>query len=241
MGKLFYRHLLHNTAILVIKSLATSKIKHKFAITNLPTRQTRNDTSINLKTETIMKKIIALAILMLSSVATFAQQSVGTFSIQYKAGLNIADLTDEYGSDPRLGLVAGVEFMYQASSLLGVSFGALYSMQGSKDDGITAKLDYINIPILANLYAAKGFAIKLGLQPGFNINTKLSSNGSSVNIDTYRISGNTVELSTVVGMSYECKSLVIDCRYNIGLTRVVNGFDDRNRVIQITLGYKVPL
>lgn len=77
-----------------------------------------------------MKKLIAIAALLISSVATFAQQPVGSFSIQPKVGLNIASLTKADDSDPRFGVVAGAEFMYQASDMLGVSFGALYSMQG---------------------------------------------------------------------------------------------------------------
>ena len=77
-----------------------------------------------------MKKLIAIAALMLSSVATFAQQAVGSISIQPKLGLNIASITKGEDTDPRFGVVAGAEFMYQASDILGVSFGALYSMQG---------------------------------------------------------------------------------------------------------------
>lgn len=36
-----------------------------------------------------MKKIMLVAALMLSSVATFAQHAVGSFNIQPKVGLNI--------------------------------------------------------------------------------------------------------------------------------------------------------
>lgn len=52
-----------------------------------------------------MKKIMLVAALMLSSVATFAQHAVGSFNIQPKVGLNIANLTDYSKSDARLGLV----------------------------------------------------------------------------------------------------------------------------------------
>ena len=42
-------------------------------------------------------------------------------------------------------------------------------------------MDYVNIPILANFYVAKGFAVKVGIQPGFLVNdkVKVSSNGVS--------------------------------------------------------------
>lgn len=36
----------------------------------------------------------------------------------------------------------------------------------------TYKLNYINLPVLANVYVAPGFAVKLGLQSAFCINNK---------------------------------------------------------------------
>lgn len=121
-----------------------------------------------------MKKLIAIAALLISSVATFAQQPVGSFSVQPKVGLNIASLTKADDTDSRL--VAGAEFIYQASDMLGLILGVLYSMQGctateNKVD-YTYKLNYINLPVLANVYVAPGFAVKLGLQSAFCINNK---------------------------------------------------------------------
>lgn len=69
-----------------------------------------------------MKKLIVIAALLISSVATFAQQPVGSFSVQPKVGLNIASLTKADDTDPRFGLVAGAEFMYQASDIRHVGF-----------------------------------------------------------------------------------------------------------------------
>lgn len=192
-----------------------------------------------------MKKLIAIAALMLSSVATFAQQAVGSISIQPKLGLNIASITKGDDTDPRFGLAAGAEFMYQASDILGVSFGALYSMQGCKGkaEGIDAtfKTDYINIPILANVYVAKGLAVKLGLQPGFCVNNKvkLEANGTTIEGDSF--DENTVDLSMPIGLSYEFDNIVIEGRYNFGLTKVWKDMDNKNSVFQFTVGYKLPL
>lgn len=198
-----------------------------------------------------MKKLIAIAALLISSVATFAQQPVGSFSIQPKVGLNIASLTKVDDSDPRFGLVAGAEFMYQASDMLGVSFGALYSMQGCKGKATenkvdcTLKLDYINVPVLANVYVAPGFAVKLGLQPAFCINNKIKgkSGGSSVEIDGDELflDENTFDLSMPIGLSYEFSNFVIEGRYNFGLTKAYKDVDSKNSVFQFTVGYKLPL
>lgn len=197
-----------------------------------------------------MKKLIAIAALLISSVATFAQQPVGSFSIQPKVGLNIASLTKADDTDPRFGLVAGAEFMYQASDMLGVSFGALYSMQGctgttdelGKDVDATLKLDYINIPILANVYVAPGFAVKLGLQPAFCINNKIKGKSGSTSVQTDGIfDENTFELSMPIGLSYEFSNFVIEGRYNFGLTKAFKDMDNKNSVFQFTVGYKLPL
>ena len=192
-----------------------------------------------------MKKLIAIAALLISSVATFAQQPVGSFSIQPKVGLNIASLTKADDTDPRFGLVAGAEFMYQASDMLGVSFGALYSMQGCKNTiegvDVTTKLDYVNVPILANVYVVKGLAVKLGLQPGFNVSHKLSVAKGSTSGSTDIPGVKSVDFSIPVGLSYEFNNFVIDGRYNFGVTKVADDADSKNSVFQFTLGYKFAL
>lgn len=112
-----------------------------------------------------------------ATTASFAQWREGSLTIQPKIGLNVANVSDGDGSDNRIGLALSAEFEYRLSPVFSLSAGALYSMQGCKgvveyDEGnsgeLTAKLDYINIPILANVYVAKGLAVKLGVQPGFN-------------------------------------------------------------------------
>ena len=40
-----------------------------------------------------MKKILLTAVVMLASVASYAQQAVGTFTLQPKIGMNVASLT----------------------------------------------------------------------------------------------------------------------------------------------------
>lgn len=112
-----------------------------------------------------MKKILLMAVVMLASVASYAQQAVGTFTLQPKIGMNVASLTKCDGCDPRIGLAAGVEAEYQATDIFSVSAGLIYSMQGNKakEEGVTltTKLDYINIPILANVYVTRVWLLSL--------------------------------------------------------------------------------
>ena len=186
-----------------------------------------------------------MAVVMLASVASYAQHAVGSFTLQPKIGMNIADLTDVEKSDARIGLAVGAEFEYQLTDIVSVSAGALYSMQGCKDDEVTVKLDYINVPLLANVYVAKGFAVKLGLQPSFKVNYKYSGNGASFDGDEmdWAPKANGVDLSIPVGVSYEYNNFVLDGRYNFGVTKAFDSKAEKskNSVFQITLGYKFDL
>lgn len=225
-----------------------------------------------------MKKLLVMAAMVLSSVGAFAQQPVGTITIQPKIGLNCASATShELGHgvnldfDYKAGFVGGAEVEYQATPKLGISGGILYSMQGAKYSGnlgdlegwegaenvkdVKFNFDYLNIPVLANIYVGKGLALKAGVQFGFNINNKMKIGSISVNwndlIDEiqkeeyYDLGGvgkvKTFDFSIPVGASYEYQNFVLDARYNIGVTKVIDGLDCRNSVFQLTLGYKFKL
>lgn len=154
-------------------------------------------------------------------------------------------ITDGDDADPRIGLAAGAEFEYGLTDNIGLSAGVLYSMQGVKtiivDDDCTSKLDYLNVPILANFYVAKGFAVKLGVQPGFKLSSKAKFKGSGgskeVDVDGFK----SVDLSIPVGVSYQYQNIVFDARYNWGVTNIVEDSDSKHSVFQITVGYKFSL
>lgn len=192
-----------------------------------------------------MKKILLMAVVMLASVASYAQQAVGTFTLQPKIGMNVASLTKSDGADPRIGLAAGVEAEYQATDIFSISAGLIYSMQGNKYEvkSVTAtqKLDYINIPILANVYVVKGLAVKLGIQPAFNVSDKVKFSGGGSSLENEDLGAESFDFSIPVGLSYEYSNVVFDARYNFGVTKVWDGGDPMNSVFQITLGYKFAL
>ena len=192
-----------------------------------------------------MKKLFLAVVAMMISAATFAQNEVGQLTIQPKVGVNIANITDVDDADPRIGLAAGAEFEYGLTDNIGLSAGVLYSMQGVKTiivgDDCTSKLDYLNVPILANFYVAKGFAVKLGVQPGFKLSSKAKFKGSGgskeVDVDGFK----SVDLSIPVGVSYQYQNIVFDARYNWGVTNIVEDSDSKHSVFQITVGYKFSL
>ena len=49
------------------------------------------------------------------------------------------------------------------------------------------------------------------------------------------------DLAIPVGLSYQYQNIVLDARYNWGVTKITDGADSKNSVFQITLGYKFSL
>ena len=117
----------------------------------------------------------------------------------------------------------------------------------------TLKMDYVNVPILANFHVAQGLAVKVGIQPGFLINDKVevSANGFSAEVElkeSYRALGVDADIPSVdfaipLGVSYEYSHVVLDARYNFSLTNAISvlGESTKHSVFQITLGYKFSL
>lgn len=193
-----------------------------------------------------MKKLFLAVVAMMVSAATFAQNEAGLITIQPKVGVNIANITDAVGADPRIGLAAGAEFEYGLTDNIGLSAGVLYSMQGAKasEESVdyTLKLDYLNVPILANFYVAKGLALKLGVQPGFKLSSKVKGEASGVTAELEVEDGvKSIDLSIPVGLSYQYQNIVFDARYNWGVTKIIDDADSKNSVFQITVGYKFSL
>ncbi len=195
-----------------------------------------------------MKKFFLMAVMAVASLtanAQYARHSGGSFTIQPMIGIAAGTLSGTYSDfeisskDPRAGLTIGAEAEYYTKTpWLSVSAALMYTQQGweTKVSGktYTQKLDYINIPVLANFYVAKGFALKIGLQPGFLVSADDKSSFESFN------------LSMPIGLSYEFKNgITLDLRGTPGLTAVnKNSTSDwklRSDCSTLTIGYKFSL
>ncbi|HCC87013.1 MAG TPA: hypothetical protein DEQ17_01880 [Prevotella sp.] len=192
-----------------------------------------------------MKKFLVSALMLFAaSTATFAQHAVGSFSLQPKVGISIADMTDTQGTTSRIGFVGGLEGEYQAADIFSLSVGVNYSQEGfkMKNSDNKVKLDYVNVPILANVYLTKGLAVKVGVQPGFNVGNSVTINGQTESSSKKDYDGiKSVALSIPVGLSYEISNVVLDARYNWGVTKAFDALDSKNSVFQVTIGYKFQL
>ena len=186
----------------------------------------------------IMKKFFMMAVMAVAALTANAQNAEGQVTIMPKAGINIASATNYDDSKSKVGFVGGVEAEYGLPSNFAVSAGLLFSMQGCKwkDEDHATKLNYLNIPILANYYVWQGLAVKAGVQPGFLLSAKYGDDDIKDGLKKF-------DLSIPVGVSYEYKNCVLDFRYNIGVTKLNKEGDKshKNSVFAITLGYKFAL
>lgn len=200
-----------------------------------------------------MKKFFSLAVALMLSALSFAQTEAGGFFFAPKVGVNTGYVTDiSESTDRRVNMAFGVEVGYQMTEKFAITADALYSAQGYQiefnvagyDYHNTLKTDYLNIPILANYYIVKGLAIKAGIQPGFCVSAKQDFNLPTIGKfdGDVKSAVNTVDFSIPVGASYEYKNIILDMRYNFGLTNVTKDSEKgtKNSVFQITLGYKLP-
>lgn len=158
-----------------------------------------------------MRKLIAMAALLMMVLSANAQKKVGEWSFIPRLGMNLSNVSnmDVWTGDPGTtdakhkpsyapGVVAGMEVEYQLMAPLGISVAALYSQQGchyspftvyeseSKAEGTdnyNYKWQYLNIPVTANLYANEFVSLRVGLQAGVYLSGKSHYEIAEINID----------------------------------------------------------
>lgn len=195
-----------------------------------------------------MKKLFMIAAMMVATLSVSAQEAGQMFIKPMVGGTLTTVVGDADGIKSKIGLVGGAELGYNINSTFGITAGVLYTMQGYKVKGIDDawNMDYINIPVLANVYVAPGLALKAGPQIGFLTRAKVDD-------ADFKDACKSVDFSIPIGASYEISDFVIDFRYNIGVTnihkksKVAEILDEedidakaRHSVIMLTVGYKIP-
>ena len=173
--------------------------------------------------------------------------------------------------DGAYGLTFGVEAMYMLKEKLGIALGLNYTGYNLDDDAVAyfgysryysyygynyngslyeralnpdyqkARNFYFNIPVTANFYIFKGFAVKGGI--AFNIlstakiggDSELNFGREAVKVrDLYK----SVFISAPIGVSYEIKNIVFDARYSVSITNVSDYGEATYLPLSLTVGYK---
>ena len=231
-----------------------------------------------------MKKILISLSLFMSALTLSAQSKVGTVSLIPKIGVSLSNLVNNdliYGNvtaeatrqaTRQAGFAGGLEAAYQVTDQVAVSLAAMYSQAGCRykdyeavvDEGNHVgvsgwryRLQYIQVPVMFNVYVAPGLAVKAGVQPGFLLDANYAIKEQPIAVSktgekTYGTITRTeddkkdvyhsFDFSVPVGVSYEYMNVVLDARYNFGVTHVFKqGGNCRNSIIDVTVGYKFDL
>lgn len=200
-----------------------------------------------------MRKVgLTLIAIAAATVCTTTAKAEG-FSWGPKVGLNISDMSNTKVS-VKAGFMAGVFAEYRMmNNWFALSGEVLYSRQGISnkytEDGTKykeqLKSHYLNIPVLANFYVTDNLALKAGLQAGFNLGASMmTKQGNTKEKDGAGAIFTTADLSIPIGISYDLGPLVLDARYNFGITNVSRGNNlllpdkSRNNVFTISAGLR---
>lgn len=182
-------------------------------------------------------------------------------SPRYKAGF-LGGVDVDWQFMPNMSVMVGAQYVQQGCRYENNAIETDLSgnvVSGSGYSGWSTQLHYINVPVMLNAYIGTGFALKAGVQIGFPVSGKMKFNEMEYVKDkdgnyTYEkpvernVSLNSsltkVTLSVPVGVSYEFSNVIIDARYNIGLTKFqdIKNFDSsKNRVFTFSAAYRFEL
>lgn len=215
--------------------------------------------------------------MLLIATPALAQPSFGV-----KAGLNVADILfsedqgfDEEGIDdqPRLGFAGGVTADVPFTPTLGVRVEALFAQKGYVIDfdteilgqplvgKQTLKLDYLEVPVLANITFPMQSGLEIGVQAGVAPAFLLSDGIGCSGFETEEGSGcdeieddaededlgiKSFDLGLAAGATIGAGPFAVDLRYTYGLVNLddseISGNDEdftaRNGVFSVTGVYR---
>ncbi|WP_194766449.1 porin family protein [Tamlana sp. I1] len=205
-----------------------------------------------------MKKLVLCV-----AIAAFSMSFVNAQEVKFgvKAGVNFASFSgdDVEDLDGLTGFHVGGVAEIMFSDKFSIQPEIIYSAQGAKSEesetfeGETfeykskAKLDYINIPVIAKYYVTEGLSLEAGPQVGFLASAKGK--------DEVTIDGDTesdtedlkeyvkgVDFGLGLGLGYKLENgLNFSARYNLGLANISDDEDSddslKNNVIQLSVGF----
>ena len=186
-----------------------------------------------------MKKFFcSLSAIILIACVTAAQQT----HYGIKAGVNFSSVAVDDGSDfeGKTGVHLGGLAHIHINPHFALQPELVFSMQGGEDDGENAKLklNYVNIPLLAQYMTADGFRLQTGPQLGILASAKQKFGDVEFDADD---DVSTVDFSWAFGAGYLFHSgFGIDARYNLGISNISDdeSFEARNRVFQLGVFYQ---
>lgn len=177
-----------------------------------------------------MKKIIINCFAILFFIQISYSQSV---QLGIKAGANYANVTgSNLKTSPIVNYHAGLVAKIGISKGLSFQPELLYSTQGASYETPLSdyknELGYINIPAMLQIHFSKSISLEIGPQVGFLLSEKN-------NFDVQK--SNTFDFTANAGLGLKItNSIFAQARYGIGLTELKPDTENKNTVVQLSLG-----
>ena len=187
-------------------------------------------------------KKLTLIIFVLISANLIAQNEI-TFGA--KAGANFTGFhTGKSAGTNIIGINIGGMAEYELSDSFSIQAELLYNTRGGKvlgdgtnpnDFGFDAKLSYLDIPIQGKFYFIEKMSFDFGTQFGFLINEKAEFDSGE---EAELVGTKSFDFSINGGFSYKFENnLIIQTRYNFGLSELFENERYKNSMISLSLGY----
>lgn len=192
-----------------------------------------------------MKKLIVLAFLAISAVASKAQhQKEGTFSITPNGGVGYASMS---GFDNGDGGVAGYlrgDFRYQLTNEIGFSAGlGMMGMTSNTKHNVSYDISYVDMPLLVHYNLTNNLSAQAGLDLGFLCD-------HDMRVDVPGASGRTkidlegTSLFLPIGLTWTFnRPFVAGLQVNIPVTRIDKKGHDSQKILwfMTSFGYRFDL
>ena len=196
-----------------------------------------------------MKKVLMLIAAAIVCMSASAQVQFGA-----KVGF---DMTNFWGEDVEHGMKPSYQFgfvmEYKFNPHFAIAPEVVFASQGGKVNSVEVDLfdltvtgkkkltyntNYINIPLMLKYYVAPAFSIDFGPQVGFNLYSKATVDGETIDL---KDGTKTVDFGLGLGGTYNLTdNAFVQARYTLGMTKVFDGDlnKEKNGNIQIAFGMK---
>lgn len=179
--------------------------------------------------------------------AVLKAQNIGA-TIGYNMA-NVSDVNVENQSF-KYNLTLGFFTEFMLSDKIGLQPEIVFSGQGFKfteDDGAGVfderkqKISYMNVPVLLNYYLADNFYVQAGPYFGILTNAKIKIDGllgGLVGVGNNKDDFNNTDFGAAIGLGIKSGKFDVGLRYQQGISNIQPDFSIKNRVVNISLGYR---
>lgn len=175
-------------------------------------------------------------------VLCFTKSKAQSFDLGAKTGVNFVVLTGD-ASDNHIN-----KFNYHIGGVARIGINEkfalqpelLYSTQRYSYEAYRFYIDYINLPIMADLGVGKSLSLQAGPQIGFNVKNrmKLKAGDDYPGMDEKMENVKSVSVGAGVGVQYQLPiNLFFQARYTIGITDIFDDGNLKQGVLSLSVGY----